>query len=67
MISENQLSVHGAVEDLCNELPKDLTAPEKLAAPDHLETMEIPVRPSAEETQTNCTATEKPGARVSEN
>ena len=36
-----------------NELPKDLSAPGKLVAPDHLETMEIPTRPSAEETQTN--------------
>ena len=53
MISANQLSVYGAVADLCNELPKDLGAPGKLAAPDHLETMETPTRHSAEETQTN--------------
>ena len=52
-ISANQLSVYGAIADLCNELPKDLRAPGKLAAPDHLETMEIPTRPSAEETLTN--------------
>ena len=50
-ISANQLSVYGATADLCNELPKDLRAPGKLAAPDHLETMEIPTRPSAEETR----------------
>ena len=49
-ISANQPSVYGATADLCNELPKDLWAPVKLAAPDHLETMEIPTRPSAEET-----------------
>ena len=42
-ISANQLSVCGATADLCNELPKDLRAPGKLAAPDHLETMEIPL------------------------
>ena len=53
MISANQLSVFGAIADLCNELPKDLGAPGKPAAPDHLETMEIPTRPSAEGTQTN--------------
>ena len=53
MISANQLSVCEAIADLCNELPKDLGAPGKLAAPDHLETMEIPTHPSAEETPTN--------------
>ena len=37
VICANQLSVHGAMADLCNELPKDLRAPGKLAAPDHLE------------------------------
>ena len=52
-IYANQLSVYGAIADLCNELPKDLWAPVKPAAPDHLETMEIPTRPSAEKTQTN--------------
>ena len=31
--SANQLSVHGAIADLCNELPKDLWAPGKPAAP----------------------------------
>ena len=53
MISTNQLSTHGAVADLCNELSKNLTAVGKPAVPDHLETMEIPTCPSAEETQTN--------------
>ena len=52
VISANQLSVFGAMADPCNELPKDLRAPGKPAAPDHLEAMEIPTRPSAEETQT---------------
>ena len=53
MISANQLSVYGATADLCKALSKDLRAPGKLAAPDHLETMEIPAGPSAEETQIN--------------
>ena len=52
-ISANQLSVYGATADLCNELPKDLRGPGKPAAPDHLKKMEIPTRPSAEETLTN--------------
>ena len=42
MISANQLSFYGAVADLCNEVPKDLRAPGKLAAPNHLAKMEIP-------------------------
>ena len=53
MISANQLRVYGATADLCNELCKDLRAPGKPAAPDHLEKMEIPTRPSVEETQTS--------------
>ena len=64
VISANQLSVYEAMADLCNELPKDLKAPEKLAAPDHLETTGIPAGPSADQTLTNVTATEKPGARI---
>ena len=39
VISANQPSVYGAVADPCNELPKDLRAPGKLAATDHLEKM----------------------------
>ena len=53
VISANQLSDYGATAHLCNESPKDLRAPGKPAAPDHLETMEIPTRFSAEATQTN--------------
>ena len=68
VISANKLSVYGATTDLCNELPKDLRAPGKPAAPDHLETMEIPTRPSGEENSDQCTATEKPGGKnTSEN
>ena len=52
-ISANQLSVCGAVADLCNESPKDLGAPGKPEALDHLETMEIPTGPSIAETHTN--------------
>ena len=43
IISANQLSVHGAMADLCKELAKDSESSGKLEAPDHLETMEIPV------------------------
>ena len=35
VISANQLSVYGAIADLCNEVPKDLKASGKLAALDH--------------------------------
>ena len=52
VISANQLSVYGAVPDLCNELSKDVWSSEKPEAPDHLETMEIP-GPSIAETHTN--------------
>ena len=53
VISANQLSVFGAIADLCDELSEDLRASGKPAAPDHLETMEIPTGHSVEETQTN--------------
>ena len=53
VISANQLSVYGAIADLCNELSKDLGVAGKLAVFDHLEMMEIPTRRSAEETETN--------------
>ena len=53
MISAYQLSVHGAIADLCNELFEDLRASVKPEAPDHLETMEIPTGLSNEETHTN--------------
>ena len=43
MICANRLSVYGAIADLRNELSKDLKASEKPAAPDHSETMEIPI------------------------
>ena len=53
MISANQLSVHGAVADMCNEVPKDLGAQVKLHAPDHLKKMEIPTELSIAENPSN--------------
>ena len=53
MISANQLSIYGAIADLCNEVPKDLRAPGKLAAPDHLEKVEITSNLSIAENSTN--------------
>ena len=53
VISANQLSVHGAVADLCNELSEDFGASGKSEAPDHLETMKIPTGPSIAETRYN--------------
>ena len=41
VISSNQLSIYGAVADLCNEAPEDFRALGKPAALDHLEKMEI--------------------------
>ena len=52
VISASQLSVYGPITDSCNKLSEDLGASGKLAAIDHLETMEIPTGPSIEETQT---------------
>ena len=42
VISANQLSIYGAVADLCDEVPKGIGALEKPAAPKHLEKVEIP-------------------------
>ena len=53
VISANQLSVYGAVADLCDELSEGVEASGKLEAPDHLETMEIPTDLSIAETRTN--------------
>ena len=53
VISANQLSIYGAVAVLCNEVPKDLRAPVKPAAPDHLEKMEIPTDLSIAENSNN--------------
>ena len=37
VISANPLSIYAAMEDLCDEGPKRIRAPGKLAAPQHLE------------------------------
>ena len=42
IISANELSVYGAVANLCKELSADSESSEKPEASDHLETMEIP-------------------------
>ena len=52
LISANQLSVCGAIADLCSEVSEDFWASGKLEAPDHLETMEIPTGPCVAETHT---------------
>ena len=62
--SANQLSIYGAVADSRNEVPKDLRAMGKLAAPDHLDTMAIPTVPSTSEAQTNAQQRAKPSART---
>ena len=51
IISANQLSVHGAMADLCKELAKDSESSGKLEAPDHLETIQIPDGPHTNEQQ----------------
>ena len=53
LISANQLSVYGAIADLCSELPKDLRAPVKPAARDRLEKMAIPTGLSFTENSAN--------------
>ena len=64
VISANQLSVYGAIADLCNELSEDIRASGKLEAPDHLETMEIPTGHSVAENSYQRTATRKLGAII---
>ena len=53
VIPANQLSVFGAVADLCNELSDGFGTSGKPEAPDHLETMENPTGLSDAETHTN--------------
>ena len=45
VISANQLSIHGAVADLCKELSKDSNASGKLDAHENLETMDFFIEP----------------------
>ena len=63
VISANQLCIYGAIADLCNEVPKDLRAPVKHAAPDHWEKMEMPTNLSIAETYTNAQQ-RRPGATI---
>ena len=51
--SADQLSIYGAITDLCDEVPKDIRVPGKLEAPDHLEQMEILTDLSIAENSTN--------------
>ena len=45
VMSANQLSIYGAVADMCTEVSKDAMAQGKPEAHDPLETMEIPTEP----------------------
>ena len=42
VISANQLSMYGAIADLCKDVPERIGAPGKPAASEHLEKVEIP-------------------------
>ena len=53
VISANQISINGAIADLCNEVPKGVRTPVKPAAPDHLEKTEVPTDLSTAENSTN--------------
>ena len=64
IISANQVSVYGALADLCRELSKDSRASGKPDAPDFLETMEIPTEPSVANHRYRRKAVGKLGARL---
>ena len=51
LISPNQLSIFGAIADLCKELSEDSESSGTFEASDHLETMEIPAGPHTNEQQ----------------
>ena len=53
VISANQLSIYGAVADMCTEVSKDTTASGKPEAHDPLETMEIPTEPPTADPRTD--------------
>ena len=62
-----QLSIYGAVADICTEVSKDTMAsgkPEAHAAQDPLETMEIPTEPPAADPRTDEQRQGKPVARI---
>ena len=64
VISANQLSMYGAIAELCDEVPKGIRAPGKPAAPDHLAKMDALTDPLCGRKFYQCTATEKPSAIV---
>ena len=53
IISANQLSICGAVADMCREVSKDTMASEKLEAHDLLESMAIPTDPPTADPRTD--------------
>ena len=53
VISAKKLSIYGATADLFDEVPKGIRAPEKPAALEHLEQVEIPTVLSDAENSTN--------------
>ena len=53
VISASQLSIYGAIADLCDELSEVFWVPVKPAAPKHLEKVEIPTVRSEAENSTN--------------
>ena len=53
MIYANQLSIYGAVADLCDEIPKGIGAPGKPEAHDPLDSMEILTEPPTADLRTD--------------
>ena len=53
VMSANQLSIYGAVADMCRQVSKDTMASGKPEAQDPLETMEIPTEPPSADHRTD--------------
>ena len=64
VISANQLSVYGAIADLCDEVHKRVRASVKLNARVHFEKVDIPTVLSEAEKFHQCTAAAKHTARI---
>ena len=64
VISANQLSIYGAVADLCDEVPKRARALGKSAAPMYLKKVEIPAVLSKAANSINAQQQGKPSARI---
>ena len=64
VISANQLSIYGAVADLCKELSKDSGASKKPDAHENLETMDIPTEPPIADPRTDEQRRGTPVARI---